>query len=528
MPEKRFLKLSPEAKVGLFVLLGIILLVYMSLRIGGIKFGRAEGYTLYVDFDSAAGLDKDAAVRVAGVEVGRVKEITLKNNKAHLVLEIKPGVRVGKDFTAVLTTKGLLGEKYLELVPGSPTAPPLKEGDQITRTTSYADMDKLITVLSDVAGDVKQVTESLSKVLGGPEGEQSLRNIVKNIEEISLRVNGIIAKNDEKLSDILKNLDEFSALLKNDGPTISAELKLAAKNLNEALVKTSNNLNSMIDENRGNLKEGVENLKVASLRLQEAMDNINKVTKEIGPGINDTVNSVNSIAKKIDKGEGSLGKLINDPTLHENLNKTVAGINSYIERAENFHTFIGYRGEFLFDSRDSKALNTSKRNTKSYLSLRVQPKADKYYLFEVVDDPRGNRKKETREITTNGSTTTQTEIKTSEALKFSAQIAKRIKNFAVRGGIIESTGGAGVDYYAMNDRLRLSLEAFDFSKHGNPHVKAGASYFINKYFYIVGGYDDIVSRDGLRSAFAGLGFQFEDEDIKYLLSSAPSVTSITR
>lgn len=513
MPEKKssILKLSPEAKVGLFVLLGIILLVYMSLRLGGIKFGRAEGYRLTVDFDSASGLDKDASVRVAGVEVGRVREITLKNDKAHLILEIRPGVKVGRDFTAVLTTKGLLGEKYLELIPGSPTAPPLKEGEEITRTQSYADMDKLITILSDVSGDVKNVTESLSKVLGGDEGEMTLRNIVKNIEEISFRVNRIVAKNDAQLEHVLKNLDEFTSMLKNEGPGITAELKTAVKNLNEALIKTSSNLNQMIDENRGNLKEGVENLKTASLSLQQAMDTVNKVTKEIAPGISATFNSVGSIAKKIDKGEGTIGKLINDTELHENINKTVSGINNYIAKTESFHMFIGYRGEYLFDARD----------TKSYFSLRIQPKADKYYLLEVVDDPRGKRRKETTETVVGSTTTTSVETKTSEALKFSAQIAKRLKSVILRGGIIESTGGAGIDYYMYSDRLKLSLEAFDFSQKGNPHLKASSTVYLSKFFYLTAGYDDFVSKVGLQSAYVGVGFQFEDEDIKYLISSAP-------
>jgi len=79
-------KLTPEAKVGIFVLIGIILLVYMSLRVGGIQFGRAEGYEVYIRLDSAAGLDNDAPVRVAGVEIGRVKGIVLQNNKAKVVL----------------------------------------------------------------------------------------------------------------------------------------------------------------------------------------------------------------------------------------------------------------------------------------------------------------------------------------------------------------------------------------------------------------------------------------------------------
>ena len=122
------LKLTPEAKVGMFVLLGVIILVYMSLRIGGIQFGKGEGYEIFVKLPSAAGLDKDASVRIAGVEVGRVKDILLEDNKAKVIIRVHPDVKVGTDFVAVLKTKGLLGERYLELIPGSPNASMIEQG----------------------------------------------------------------------------------------------------------------------------------------------------------------------------------------------------------------------------------------------------------------------------------------------------------------------------------------------------------------------------------------------------------------
>lgn len=516
MAEKKasILKLSPEAKVGLFVLLGIVLLVYMSLRVGGIRLGGAEGYTLYVTFDSAAGLDKDSSVRVAGVEVGRVKEIQLKDSKALLTLQIRPEVVIRKDFTAVLTTKGLLGEKYLELIPGSPNAPPMEEGQEITRTTSYADMDKLITILSDVSGDIKNVTRTLSDVLGGPEGEASLRNIIRNIEEISVRVNRMIAVNDERLGDIIANLADFTALLREEGPEISKDLRLAVNNLNESLVKTSENLNQLIEENRGNLREGVENLKIASVKLERAMDEVNNMVQEVSPEVKSTVGSVGSIAKKIDEGQGTIGKLVNDPETHDNLNKTITGINSFIEQSEKFHTYVGYRGEYLFDAEDAK----------SYFSLRIQPKSDKYYLLEVVDDPRGFREEETREVTTGGVTTTTTEVRTEDEFEFSAQIAKRFSNLTVRGGLIESSGGVGVDYYMFGDRVKFSLEAFDFDDEMNPHMKAWGTIYFSRFFYLTAGYDDFISEVGMESAFLGLGFEFRDDDLKFLLTNAPPVS----
>lgn len=519
MNERRtsYFSLTPEAKVGLFVLFGVILLVYMSLRVGGIKFGKAEGYILKVQFNNAAGLDKDASVRVAGVEVGRIREISLKDSKAHLTLQMQPDIKIGKDFMAVLTTKGLLGERYLELIPGAPNAPVLKDGDTITRTTSYADMDKLVTILSEVSTDIKSVSESLSKVLGSKEGEVSLKNIVHNIEEITLRVNKLIENNDTRMDQIVKNMSDFSAMLKKDGPVLTTELRLAAKNLNEAIVKTSGNVNGMIDDNRESLKEGMENLRLATVRMQEAMDSINKMAKEIGPNVADAVNATNNIARKIDKGEGTLGKLVNDPVMHDNINKTVTGINRYIDKAESLRMYLGYRGEY----------GAQTNFTKSYFSLKIQPKVDKLYLIEIVSDPQGRRKKETVNTVTNGVSSTRVETTTSDTFKFSLQAAKRFWNVVVRGGVIESSGGVGADMYLFKDRFKLSAEAFDFTRSSKPHVKAGATIYISKYFYLTGGYDDFMNSDKtLKTTYFGLGFQFEDEDVKYLMGSMPSVSSL--
>ncbi|MEK6539431.1 MAG: MlaD family protein [Deltaproteobacteria bacterium] len=495
-------KLTPEAKVGIFVLIGIILLVYMSLRVGGIQFGMAEGYEVYIRFDSAAGLDNDAPVRVAGVEIGRVKGIVLQNNKAKVVLRINPDVKIGKDFTAVLKTKGLLGERYVELIPGSPNAPSLEAGGEITRVTTYTDLDKLISILSDAATDIKKVSESLSNALGGREGQATLKNIVTNIDEITERLNNVVKRNDEKFARIVNNFELFSKILKEQGPEITGGLKAVADNLNQ-----------LIAENKEPLRDGIDNLRTATAKLGETMETINRLAKNVEPKIDDSVETIKSIVNKVDRGEGTLGKLVNDTTIHDSFNKTLTGINSYLGRVESFKTFVGYRGEYLFDASD----------TKSYLSLRFQPKADKYYLIEIVDDPRGRKNVETTETTLGGTTTTTKEVKTSDSLKFSVQVAKRFKDLTLRGGIIESTGGVGMDYYMFKDRLRFTFEAFDFDKKNNPHLKAGLTYNLNKYFFITGGYDDFISKLKLASPYLGIGLHFEDEDIKYILSSASSV-----
>ena len=93
-----------------------------------------------------------------------------------------------------------------------------------------------------------------------------------------------------------------------------------------------------------------------------------------------------------------------------------------------------------------------------------------------------------------------------------------------KGGIIESTGGIGLDYYLFDDRPKLSLEAFDFDPDRKPHLKGGADLTFFKYLYLTAGFDDFISDEGRSSFFVGVGLRFEDDDIKYLLTSAPIPT----
>ena len=491
---------STEARVGAFVLGSVALLAFMSLRLGGFQFGADAGYNLTVKLESAAGLDREASVRIAGVEVGRVREITLEDSRARLTLRMNPGVEVGRDFSAVLKTKGLLGEKYLELIPGEAGAMPIAAGGEITHVRTYADMDKLITQLSEVAADIKKVSESMSEALGTDEGKQSLKNIVRNVEEVTAGVNTIIARNDEKLNRIMTNLDEFTTNLKGETPKITASLR-----------EVADNLNKVITENREDFRAGIVNLRLASAKLEETLDTINTVASDVGPKIGETASNISKVVKKIDEGQGTLGKLVNDPTVHERFDETLAGINRFITKSESFRTYLAYRAEYLVEAGE----------TKSYFSFKIRPKADKYYLLEIIDDPRGKIETETREVVVGGVTTTTEETTTSDEIKFSAQVAKRFESLTIRGGLIESSGGFGLDYNTARDRLIFSLDVFDFDSVRNPHMKVGFTYHINKYFYLTGGYDDFISKVGLEDTYIGLGFQFEDDDIKYIFSSLP-------
>jgi len=526
-------KLSAEAKVGIFVVVGIVLLGYMSMKVGKISFKTGKGYDVRVYFDSASGLATDVSVEMAGVEIGRVRDITLENGKALVTLRINPNVKITKDVKAMIRTRGLLGDKFVELIPGSPSAPLINPGEEIVRTAPTTDMDVLINTIGDVARDIKKLTNSFANVMGGEEGENSLRAIVQNIGDMFKTLNHTIQENNKDIVNIITNLSDFSERLKEIGDSNTEDIHLIVKNISKAsanledIIVSVNEIATKINKGEGtigklvNKDETIDNLNAALVALNEIADKINRGEGTLGRLVNDentikkldgSLSSFQEITDKINRGEGTFGRLVNDEETVENLNSTLTSINDYIQKQEMFRTFIDYRGEYLFDS----------QGTKSYLSLKLQPKYDKYYLIQLVGSSEGREKVTEITRTINGVTTEERIVENEkDDFLFSLQIAKRYYDLNLRGGLFESTAGAGIDYYLFNDRLTLSLEAFDFDPDRNAHLKFKADFTPFKHIYLTSGIDNFISDEGRDSFFVGAGINFSDEDIKALLTSVP-------
>ena len=167
-------KLSVEAKVGVFVVIGMIILGYMSMRVGKLGLKMDKGYEVKVYFDSASGLAEDVPVEIAGVEVGRVRKILLEDGKALVILRINSNVKLRKDVKALIRSRGILGDKYVELIQGSQAAPLIEPDGRIVRTAPTTDLDTLMNVLGEVAKNISELTRSFANVMGGEKGEASL------------------------------------------------------------------------------------------------------------------------------------------------------------------------------------------------------------------------------------------------------------------------------------------------------------------------------------------------------------------
>jgi phospholipid/cholesterol/gamma-HCH transport system substrate-binding protein len=133
-----------ELVVGLFVLVGVICLGYLAIKLGKLELVGGDYYELQAEFSSTSGLKNGASVEIAGVEVGRVKNIGLQEDRAHVVLAIQDGITIYNDAIASIKTRGIIGEKFMELSPGG-AGERLKNGETIVDTESGIDLEQVIS-----------------------------------------------------------------------------------------------------------------------------------------------------------------------------------------------------------------------------------------------------------------------------------------------------------------------------------------------------------------------------------------------
>jgi phospholipid/cholesterol/gamma-HCH transport system substrate-binding protein len=204
-------KVSTEAKVGILVLVGIILLLFMSFRVSRLERLKGVAYTAL--FPSVSGLAINANVEVAGVPVGRVEKIGLEKGMAKVWLKIGQA-QLHTDAEATVKTHGMLGDKYIEVKPGSPDAPLLPAEAEITKVRSVPDVDQLLTSLDSAARGMADLGKSLHEAVGGEEGRNKIKEIVANLEVASAGLKDMVQNNQGKVNDIVANLDDITNKVK--------------------------------------------------------------------------------------------------------------------------------------------------------------------------------------------------------------------------------------------------------------------------------------------------------------------------
>ncbi|HKS24698.1 MAG TPA: MlaD family protein [Thermoanaerobaculia bacterium] len=508
--------MSSAAKVGAFMLVVLGVLAFFVLKIEDVKVRRTnDSKKITAVFDSVAGLDNRSAVRVAGVRVGKVTKIDLRpDGKAEVELEIDKDVQLHANAQAHVANLGLLGEKYIELDPGTPNQPVLSEQKTVVLPgTQPATIDQVTDQISAIATDVKAITASLRATVATPNGQAQLQDIVANVDNITKQVRDLIAANRANVDATMANAQAITAQLKTQIPRLA-----------DSIERVANSMNGTLNENRADVHKAIENLKTLSADLRTTSENLGAITGQVR------------------SGKGTVGKLLYEDETANRLNSALASVESGVNELRNT---IGRVGKLQLDlgmnadyyaglPKQQAGLESLSGNSRSAIWLRLSPNPtenNRFYNVELADTPNGHQKDKIFETTTldpatgTSSTTITKETQFDRNFVISAQAGWHLGAVDARVGLIDSTGGGGVDLH-WNRRLTLTGEAFDFSERydKNPHLRLFGEYTLRQakpktpLIFIRSGIDNPFNNTAF---IVGAGIRWRDDDLKYLLGSVP-------
>jgi phospholipid/cholesterol/gamma-HCH transport system substrate-binding protein len=149
-------KYAMETAVGIFVVIGLFCIGYMTVKLGNVGLLGDDSYSLFARFTSVSGLRTGSAIQMLGIEIGRVDKLTMdqENQMALVEFRINKGIKVYDDAIASIKTEGLIGDRYVSIDPGGGTDELLQPGGTITETESPTDIQELISKYA--FGDVKK------------------------------------------------------------------------------------------------------------------------------------------------------------------------------------------------------------------------------------------------------------------------------------------------------------------------------------------------------------------------------------
>ncbi len=501
--------MKTETRVGLFIVGAIGVFLYLSMNIRAIRLDKNKYHMYKAFFDDTGGVVVRSLVRIAGVEVGWVDEVNLlPGGKAELVLKVHRKNRLAKNAYAMIHQEGLIGTKSVEIEPGDPST-----GLLLPRSTlsmpgkTPASVGELLDRFRDIASGIQDITSSFKSVFASRKGEDNMRLTLNSvavasdrIADFSLMLQRTMKDNELKINDMIEDFKETAKSFKQGVPAIT---------------------------------ETVQN---TGQKVGDAFDTVNDTAVQA----RDTFKEAGEVMEKINTGKGVVGKLINEDETYGDLKKTIRGFKEFVTKTQRLALNIDMHTESMLRH----------TNSKGYFDLKLRPNTDSFYVIQLVADEHGSvERDETHYVRKDEKGTVlraseldiplerkiefadvvEKTVRKKNDILFGLQFGKRFDRLAFRIGLFESTFGVGMDYYVplRTDKFHwvTTLEAFDFRGYNRvddkrPHIKWLNRAFFMKHFYTTFGLDDIYSKSRA-NPFIGGGLRFNDDDLKYFLSSLP-------
>ena len=504
--------IGPAIKVGLTVLVCLAMGYWaFTMLAKGEWAGKTEKLRVSAFFKDATGLVKESEVQIAGLNVGHIvdkslavkpprPELTRQKRFARIALAISGTSTIYENAVVYKKATSLLGGYYIEIDPGSAkilgkdgktrSARLLKSGDEIRHVMEGVTTDDVIRQISDVMPVLKAVAEDIRSFTQGP-----LQAISKNIDEA-------ITENRQTVKTMLDNVEAISASFRRISTGAEGDVDVILDDIKA----TTGMIRTLVGRSDKDVAETAEKVKSGLDKISGAIDKLDAVFGD-----------VKGITGDLQDGKGTFGRLLKDDELIDGVQEVVADAGEFVKGVTELQTWVGLHTEYNFMA----------NSIKTYLRVEIQPRPDKYYLVELVQDPRGARDVTTTITRTDDPSRPQLvreeKVTISDAFRFSFMFAKRLSLATFRFGIKENTGGIGLDLHFWEDRIRLESDLFDFSANIWPRLKVLAAWQFFSRLYVVGGIDDALNNRpidgsaGGRDYFIGGQLRFNDEDLKTLL-----------
>ncbi len=437
------------------------LIAFMSMQVSDDPSYMGRSKKAWFLLPNASGLIKGSAIKSAGIAVGVIKEIRLQDGLARIDIIVKSDVGLTRSASVQLRSNGILGDKSVEVNPGNLGDAELEDGGQIINVKTGGGLDDVMTQVADIAGSLKDVSANLKEAITDDgTNKHILGRIVQNVEVLTRDLSQMTTENKEQIGEIVDQVHDIT---------------------------------STIDE----------------LVNDESDTGFKKTWKKTMARLDNSMKNIDDITSKINRGEGTIGKLISDEQTAEDVSSAIEGISGLVDSANKITTGIDFNSYYLNEVGGARTA----------IGVTIQPGLDRYYYLGVITDPAGVVETSSTKITQGGVSTESQETKTYKSkIKFTAFYAKNFFDWTLRGGLIDNTGGVGIDYGMFNQKLKASFEAFDFEK---LQLRATLNYKILYGIYLTAGYNDMLNKRDAQSGFVGAGIFLSNDDLKLLLTKAP-------
>jgi phospholipid/cholesterol/gamma-HCH transport system substrate-binding protein len=267
--------MTTEVRVGLFAILGVtVLLVSVAFLTGGLTL-REGGYDLYMRVANAGGITVSAPVQMAGIQVGRVRSLDLTpERQAVITIRIREGVTIPTGSRFAIATAGLLGDRFITITPGPPTAAPIPPRTTVTGADPFT-LEELTTRIVAVARQAEVALANLNRLVGDPELPAALSEAVRNTRETSVVIRRA-AGNIERASQTLDRA------VSHELPVIARDLRAMAADLAE----TARDVRTLVGDIAGD-GDTARRIRDTVSAVQRATQRVDKMTQDLSGVINE-------------------------------------------------------------------------------------------------------------------------------------------------------------------------------------------------------------------------------------------------